>query len=192
MTTDLTGNPLAGVKVHFRIVSDNTTHSGSGGARLQGQGITYSNTDGEAFEQLEVIGVGEVVIEADMIDPVTDEIIITSNQIIYSGVSSVVLQLTINNGTTATGGSSKNLKARASDASGKVIPYIWVKFELQADATNTAKLNPETVVATEWGNARSVLSFGGGTAGDVTTVVAKVVDADGTVLATSNTVDNIY
>jgi hypothetical protein len=189
---DLTGNPSAGTKVQFRIVSDSTTHSGSGGARLQGQPVSYTNVDGEAFNQLQVRGVGEVVLEADLIDPVTDELIGTSNQIIYSGASFVQLDLTIEGGTSATGGGNKNLKARATDASGLAIPYIWVQFEIQADATNTAKLSPVTDIATEWGNARSVLSFSGGTAGNVTTIVAKVIDSQGTVLATSNTVDNIY
>jgi hypothetical protein len=192
MATDPSGNPLPGARVTFRIVVDDTTGSAAGPARLEGQPTSFTDADGEGFNQLQVVGVGRVVLEADLVDAITGAIISTSNQIIMTTISTVQLKLTINNGGTATGGSSKNLKAEATDASGKVVPYVFVKFELQADATSAAWLNPESTVATEWGIARSVLNFNGGTAGDVTTVVAKVVDSEGTVLATSNTVDNIY
>ena len=191
MATNLTGNPLAGAKVEFRIVIDDTTRSGAGGAKLEGLPISYTDTDGEAFNQLKVVGLGRVVIEADLIDSITDELVGTSNQIIMTTIDQVQVNLTIDGVGKTAGASTKNLKAEVTDAAGKVVDFAFVRFEIQGvDPTGTAWLDPATVVATEWGNARAKLHYGAGAANGTTVVVAKVVDSEGTVIATSNTVEN--
>jgi len=191
MATDLTGNPLAGAKVEFRIVIDDTTRSGAGGAELDGQPTSYTDTDGEAFNQLKVVGLGRVVLEADLIDPITDELVGTSNQIIMTTLDQVQVSLTIEGVAKTTGSTTKSLQARVTDAAGKVVDSAFVKFEIQGvDGTGTAWLDPATVVATEWGNARAKLHYAAGYAPGTTTIIAKVVDSQGTVIAESNTVEN--
>lgn len=191
MATDATGNPLAGVKVNFRIIIDDTTSSGAGGSELDGEPTSYTDTNGEAFNQLKVVGIGRVVLEADLIDPITDELVGTSNQIIMTTISSVRVSLLINDALTATGAGTKNLKATVFDEAGKAVDYAFVKFEIQgADGTGTGYLTPASTVATEWGIARATLGYKAGYVPGTTTVVAKVVDSNGEVLATSNTVEN--
>ena len=191
MATDLTGNPMAGVKVNFRIVIDDTTSSGAGGAQLDGDPTSYTDTSGEAFNQLKVVGTGRVVLEADLIDPISGEILGTSNQIIMTTTSSVRISLLINDALTSTGAGTKNLKATVFDEAGKAVDYAFVKFEIQgADGTGTGYLTPASTVATEWGIARATLGYKAGYVPGTTVIVAKVVDSTGVVLATSNTVEN--
>ena len=144
--TDLTGGPLAGVKVKFRIVSDSTLRSGAGGANLDGQETSYTDTDGEAFNQLEVVGLGEVVLEADLIDPMTDELVATSNQIIMTTLDQVQVSLTIDGVAKTKGPSTKTLQATVTDAAGKVVDFAFVKFDIQgADVTGWTLLEARAI-----------------------------------------------
>jgi len=193
---DDTGNPLSGVMVNFRITIDGTLGSGLGPARLDGEPVSYTNSIGEAFNQLEVVGSGKVVLEADLVDPVTNVIVATSNQIILRTVETVFLQLTYDDGSTSKSGTgTKTIKATATDAAGDPVEGVFIRFEIQDDATDGASVNPASAVTDATGVATSTLTIPVNASlvgGEITTVVARVVDSSGDVLASSNTITNSY
>jgi len=190
------GNPLRGVLIEFRITRDGTLGSGVGGARLDGAAVSYTDNTGEAINQLEVVGIGQVVLEADLKDPVSGAVVATSNQIILTTTETIFLQLTYDDGSTAkTGNGTRQMVATATDAAGDPFEGVFIRFEIQNDATDGASVSPASAVTDATGVATSTLNIPVNAilvGGEITTVVAKVVDSSGDELATSNTITNTY
>ena len=76
------GTALPGLDVNFRIIEDSTVGSGIGGAFFGGPDISKTDSSGEAFNTLNIEGVGHVTVVAEVIDPNYGDVAAASNQII--------------------------------------------------------------------------------------------------------------
>ena len=81
-TSGATPAPLAGGTVRFRITRDTSTGSGNGPARFVVRDDVLTSATGVATNILRIVGAGDVVVVADLIDPNTGDVTATSNQII--------------------------------------------------------------------------------------------------------------
>lgn len=190
---DLDGNLLAGVIVRFEIVVDTTTGSGNGPARLEGQEASFTNTAGEAFDQLVIVGAGRVVLEANLFDPNDGSHVATSNQIIAvtdsAGVDFTVT-LTFDDGTTvseATAPFTDGIEALVQDSTGAAVPGRTVRFTIIRDTTSGATLgaNGTSVTVTTDGSGVATTSVRVPDPGEVV-IIAELLDDAGNVIATSN------
>lgn len=197
VASDTDGGALAGVIVRFRIVEDDSTGSGRGGARFVGFAETRTNTAGEATNQLVVFGVGRVILEADLIDPSNGEVVSTSNQIILvttepENAGQTLISLTVGSGAvtqTDTAPFAAPLTATV-ERDGEPVVGAIVRFTLRTpvDADGTLA-NTGTSQTDASGQAANVLNVADtATVGDSWAVFAEVVDSTGTVIATSNDV----
>lgn len=191
------GAPLAGVLVRFRIVKDNSTGSGRGGARFEGFAETRTNSSGEATNQLIVFGEGQVILEADLVDPNTGGVVSTSNQIILvteepenAGVT--IITLTVGDGgvtQTESAPFSAPLTATVTRDSEPRVGVI-VRFTIRTPADPDGTLaNAGTSQTDANGQAANVLNVAStASVGDSWSIFAEVLDSGGSVIATSNDV----
>ena len=188
---DETGAPLAGVLIRFRIINDTTGFvAGVDKARLEGEETTFTNTAGEAFNQLRIVGVGEVVIEADLIDPNTNEVVETSNQIIAVTINIPIITLAFGGGATTTvigPGGTATVTATVTDTTGMPISGAIVRFNITSDSTGGAVLSRMTAATGAAGTA-SITVTNGPTSPGTVMIEGEVIDSGGVVLATSNTI----
>lgn len=191
------GDSLAGVGVRFRIIEDDSTGSGRGPARFEGFAETFTSTEGEATNQLIVRGAGRVVVVADLLDPNTDEVVATSNQIILvtaEAPDALVITLGIGDesGLSATGESpfTAVLVATVTQA-GEPVASGVVEFEVTGSTGGTVTLSNGLAlqeVVTD-GTGRAVSGATASPAGANGTIIARLLDGPGgATLATSNIV----
>ena len=207
---DLLGAVLAGVPVRFRIVKDHTLASGNGPARFLGPAETNTNSTGVANNVVRVVGAGDLVIVADLIDSSSGGVLSTSNQIILTTTTPTTgfpsLSLADTNGATAVtpslsaaGELPVGLVATALDADGTTtLAGFAVRFTKVSDVDSTGV--PSLVPALFPDGTEGPVTSSTNTAGQATTTInpttvgqqvvvrAELLDSSGTVIATSNDV----
>jgi hypothetical protein len=193
-----TGDLLPGVTVRFKIGRDTTATSGVGEAYFGGPPKVLTNSSGEAYNTLFVNGVGEVVVYAELQDPVTEEIIAESGPItmITTEIQATTsVSLTLDSGaTTGTGtvGIPSGLTAAVmSEQTGQVLVGVPVRFRIVSDTTDTKAFDPAELAnpsasATD-ASGEAFNAIIGHDSGAVIVIEAEALDpATGAVIAISN------
>ena len=192
------GNFRQGVQVNFRIISDTILHGPVPGARFVGPSTSFTDQNGKAVAQIRVVGIGEIVLVADMIDPQTGDVTGTSNQIIATTTAALLAQLTFDDGSTSftktastPPGYTEGIVVTVTDTSLTAVPGVTVRFSITADTTTAgATLSSSLAVTDANGQATSAVTVpdDAAAAGSSVTILAEVIDGNNNVLATSNTI----
>ena len=153
-TSGATQTPLAGGTVRFRITRDTSQDSQNGPARFIISGNVLTNANGVATNKVRIVGAGDVVIAADLIDPNTGGVAATSNYIIATstgGTSSPTITFAFSDGSTtksfgatAPAVASDTITATVKDAAGDLASGETVRFEIVTDTAGTATLSDGT------------------------------------------------
>jgi len=173
---DLTGAAIVGATVRFRIITDTTDElTTNEPVEFVGSSSTTTNSSGVATALIRVQGPGDVIIEADLIDPVTNQTVSTSNQIILitsQGQEGPSIALTFSDGSSAVfsfgapgGPATELIIAAVEDATGKPLSGATVRFTMRSDTGATA----------------ATFSDGTGVGGSVTSTTSSVGEATQTV-----------
>lgn len=187
----LDNKALAGVKVRFRIVKDGTLGSGIGPARLDAPEVSLTDSSGEAFNQLSVVGEGTVVVKAVLIDPNTGKTVATSNQIISQTTTPFTISLTFSDGTSTSFSSAapftEGIIATLKDLNGIPVVGRRVRFTIRSDSTTAGASVTASATSNSSGLANgSVTVPDAGTTTSSVAIFAEVLDSNGIVIGTSN------
>jgi len=141
---DSEGFVIGGMPVRFRIGRDTTAGSGQGVAYLGAPPQSLTNSSGEAYNTLFVNGVGEVVVHARLLDPLTGDLIAESGPItiITTEIQATTsVSLTLDDGSTTGTGTvdlPSGLTARVfSESTGAVLVGVRVRFTIVSDTSDT-------------------------------------------------------
>lgn len=203
IATDLTAlaAPIAGATMRFRILSDSTDETTTNEPVIfVGRVDTVTtNTSGVGATVIRVEGPGDVVIAVDLVDPNTGQTVATSNSIILvtTGGSNVpTLTLAFDDEATVTsfGGTgapvSKGVIATAKNAAGALLSGSTVRFTIASDTTGGATLSAGA--ATTGGSGTATITATLTTATQSVVIFAELLDSNGTVIATSNSIIASY
>ncbi len=146
---DTAGTVLAGMQVRFRIGRDTTAASGVGTAYLGAPPQSLTNSLGEAYNTLFVNGVGEVILHARLLDPLTGDLIAESGPITMITTelqATTSVSLAFDDGSTTGTGTvdvPNGMSARVfSERTGEVLVGVPVRFRIISDTTDTASFDP--------------------------------------------------
>jgi len=204
---DLTGLAIVGATVRFRIVTDTTDELiNNGPVEFVGSSSSSTNSDGVASVVIRVKGPGDVIIEADLIDPITGQTVATSNQIILvtsAGPAGPSITLTFSDGSPvfsfgAPGGAAtEGIIATVKDAAGKPLGGATVRFTMRSDSAGTARFSNGTGVggsvtttASTVGEATETVTLD--TSPQTVVIRAELLDATGAVVAVSSDIIATY
>jgi hypothetical protein len=204
---DLTGAAIVGATVRFRIVTDTTDELTSNHpAAFVGSSTTTTNSSGVATAVIRVQGPGDVILEADLIDPLTGQTVASSNQIILitsQGPESSTIVLTFSDGSTvfsfgAPGGAAtEGIIATVKDAAGKPLAGASVRFTMRSDTADTATFSDGTgeggsvtTTASSVGEATETVTLD--TSPQTVVIRAELLDASGAVIAVSSDIIATY
>ena len=190
----VTGTFQQGVQVRFRIIEDSTLHGPVPGAEFVGPSTSFTDQFGKAVAELRVVGIGDVVVIAEMLDSNTGQVAGTSNQVIATTTAALLTQLTFSDGsnsfTKAVPPSyTAPIIATVTDTSLTAVPGVTVRFSITADTTTAgASLSSSLVVTDANGQATSAVTVpdDAATVGSSVTILAEVIDGNNNVLSTSN------
>ncbi len=142
---DTTGTVIGGMEIRFRIGRDTTASSGQGTAYLGAPPKSLTNSSGEAYNTLFVNGVGEVVVSARLLDPLTGDLIAESGPITMITTeiqAQTSVSLTLDDGSTTGTGTvdlPTGMTARVfSERNGAVLVGVPVRFRIVSDTTDTS------------------------------------------------------
>jgi hypothetical protein len=183
---DFDDNPIAGATVKFRIVEDTTEPNRP--AVWVSSNTSSTGPDGIAANIVRVSGPGVVAMEADMIDPITGNLVATSNRIILTTTADEELTLAFANGATtysANAAYSVGISALLRDYNGDVVAGKRVVFSIDSDTTTGATLSKTSVDTGQDGRAGVTLTVP--SIGSVT-VKAALLDADGSVIVSATVI----
>ena len=195
---DADGVAIGGMPVRFRIGRDTTAGSGQGEAYFGAPPESLTNSSGEAYNTLFVNGVGEVVVSARLLDPVTGDLIAESGPVtmITTEIQATTsVSLTLDDGsTTGTGtvGLPSGMTASVfSEQNGQVLVGVPVRFRIVSDSTDTDVFDPAELAGSASSATNSLgEAFNAITAHDsgaVVVIEAEALDpATGAVIGRSN------
>jgi hypothetical protein len=203
---DLAGVAIVGATVRFRIVTDTTDElTTNEPVEFVGSSTTTTNSSGIAGALIRVRGPGDVVIDADLIDPVTGQTVATSNEIILvttasTTIPTLVLNFDDDSTTIELGGTvapvSVGVEATATNAAGNPVPNATVRFVIRSDSAGTAFFGgqapgaSQTVQTSSAGVAFTSITLTAPTQNVL--IGAEWLDAAGNVIATATNIRAVY
>lgn len=200
---DLEGTPIVGANVSFRITQDTTADTTSNpNAEFVATRHTTTGPDGTTVNVLRVFGPGVVVVEAELFDPNTGNLVARSNRIILTttqAVSAAFATLAFADGSTsfaAVAPYSNLLTVTVTDGTGAPQAGRTVRLSITADTTDTgAGLSTTLAITDAFGRVTSTLTVpdnapsGGAGSTSVVSITAEVLDSlTGAVVSTSNVI----
>ena len=182
-------SPASGATVRFNIVQDTTDEAGpNDAAHWLVSSTTVTGSTGAATNILRVYGSGVVVMEAELIDPTTGDVLARSNRIILTTTASLIVKLAFNDGsTTHTGNApySVGLVSAVYDGTNIPRPGMQVRFTIESDSTGGATLS--STIGTTDASGKTTTSVRLPGAGSVT-IKAALYDAENNVIASATVV----
>ncbi len=193
---ELDQTPIVGANVSFRIIQDTTTDETSNpSAEFLASRHTTTGPTGSAVNVLRVFGPGVVVVVADLFDPVTGDLIATSNRIILTTSTTFLISLEFDDGSTTFEFTSfpgtVGITAMVADTAGVPQAGLTVRFSIISDSTTAgASLSSSVVVTNAGGVAITSVTVpdNASGAGSSVSILAEVINSAGATLATSNVV----
>ena len=153
LALDIGGDPIPGAEVRFNIVQD-TTDEGSpnDAAHWLAPSTTNTGSLGDAANVIRVYGSGTIVMSADLVDPISGEIIARSNRIILTTSAALIVKLEFSSGgDTLLRNAPFNvgLVSRVFDGTNAAQPGLQVRFEITGDTTTGGATLSSTIATTD-------------------------------------------